>query len=195
MNAIDVENKYPRDSIAVVVTVVDGRDAYNKVNRSRELTQLKIEYGMEVMGRSRVPEAKRLSKGVRVVFHQGGSDPATGPLVSGVGCLVAVGYFGELELESRNGPSLKSRTPRKLWTTTERFFPKTRIEPLIARCTYTDVKPVPRAFCRPTREVTGRTPKPGENYLIFKPGDPGYDRFLRWWIEVWNYLAMHPEAR
>ena len=195
MNTADRDITYSKDSIAVVVTVVDGKDEHHRVHRTRELTQLKIKYGMEVMGRTRVPEAKRLSKGMRVVFHQGGSHPATGPSVSGVGCLVAVGYFGELELESRNGPSLKSRTPKDLWTTTEIYFPQTRTDPLIARCTYSDVKEAPRGLPQLTKRVIGRTPKHGEHYIVIKPGDASYDALLNWWTKVWECPATPPEPR
>jgi hypothetical protein len=195
MNATDVENKYSRDSIAVVVTVVDHEDEYHKARRSRELTQLKIKYGMEVMSRTRLPEAKRLSSGMRVVFYQGGPQSGTTTEIRGVGCLVAVGYFGELELESVDGPSLRGKTPQDLWIATERYFPRKREYPLIARCTYSDVKEAPGSLYRLMKAVIGRTPMPGDNYLVFEPGDASYDALLNWWTKVWECPAIPPEPR
>jgi len=110
-----------------------------------------------------------------VAFHQGGSPALFAGQVPRVGCLVAAGHFVAVQ---RLGTG---HVPAELWEVTCEIFADRDLTALVR---YRDVRRAPPYLWQLTREIIGRPPRPGENYILVCPGDTGYEQLNEWWGEV-----------
>ncbi len=162
------------DSFAIVVSAAPAPAGQSSNERelmraklSEQLVNLKICYQSEAVVDKRAEYAReRLFPGMHVFFHQGGS-----PSVSAVaqqfpqaGRLIAAGYFGSV-------CSGLSGVPTALLNGEQRIFPGKILSHFV---TYKDVKRIPRPLQPLTKDIIGKTPRPGQDFIIIDPADRQY---------------------
>ena len=162
--------------VAIVVSASGEKQATPKgAQLAKCLTDVKLDYLMEVVSENRRRDAISLVQGMRVVFHQGGAPSLFARTVPGVGCLVAAGYFVAVQGIDA------AHVPRELREVTGAIFPDRDLTALVK---YRDVRRAPRHLWQLTKEMIGRSPRAGDNYLLMCPGDTGYDQLNEWWRQV-----------
>jgi len=167
---------FESDSFAVVVSAPAlDQPTREQAQLSDKLVNLKVSHGLEVVSEARARYAKRiLISDMRVFFHQGGAPSIWAREFPGAGRLVAAGYYVGLDL-------LYSAVPAALLHGTRSIFPDRKLTHLVQ---YRDIKHIPKRLQPLTKEIIGRPPRPGENYIVVEPTDQGYQELTRLWTAI-----------
>lgn len=168
-----------KDSIAVVISASDERKAtLGGAKLARELAEAKVAASQDIVSPDRYKDAlHKISIGMMVLFHQGGAPSLFDGMVLNVGRIIASGYMaGIAPLKNANPPP-----DTRLLAITRHIFSG---KPLQGFLWFYQVKTIPspeltKFLLGP--QPRGRPPMPGENYILVRPGDYGYQGLLRQW--------------
>jgi|GEM_PF-241313 len=148
---------------------------------AQQLVNAKVDHAAEVVNQRRSHDAKvKLRPDMGCFFHQGGAPGRWGQAFPYAGRLIAAGRYQGHEALQPGDPPPNVIVP--LWETTRAIFRG----PLTHVVHYTDVRRIPD-HPQPlplTKEVVGRPPRPGENYIVIGPADPGYSRLQALWASL-----------
>jgi len=172
---------HTRDCIAILVTASgEGRSTLEGAIKARELTLAKVEAQQDVVRGPRLKYAQsRLTVGMKVLFHQGGSPAKFEGKVPNVGRLVAAGRLDSVN--DIGNLSLSAGVDQRLLSKTLEIFPGAE---LIGLLEFRDV--VQLTAPRLTKSLLERPPLPSEHYIVMCPSDPRCGHLESMWRSAHN---------
>ena len=119
-----------------------------------------------------------VSSSTKVGFHQGGAPSVWSREFPNAGRLIALGYYVSLSrLEVDDTPA---GVAPELWEVTRDIFANRNLTHVVR---YRDVRQIEDRLRPLTRDILGRPPRPGENYIIVAAGNASHSQLSRLWAE------------
>jgi len=168
-----------KGSIAVVISAPDERKAtLGGAKLARELAEAKVAASQDIVRPDRYAKALQIiSIGMMVLFHQGGAPSRFDGRVLNVGRIIASGYAAGIAPLNNINPSPDAH----LLAITRRIFHNRDLQGFLW---FSDVRfitspELTKFLLGP--EPKGRPPRHGENYIVVRPSEYGYEGLLRQW--------------
>lgn len=180
-----------KDPIAVVISARDERKAtLEGALLARELSEAKVAASQDIVSPDRYARAlQTISIGMMVLFHQGGAPSLFEGKVPNVGRIIGSGYVAGIAPLNNISPPPDAH----LLAITRRIFHGKDLRGFLW---FADVRLIPRPELTKFllgRKPKGRPPSAGENYIVVRPCEYGYEGLLSQWEGAYlHHKGFHP---
>lgn len=168
-------------ALAIVISAPGIEQAtFEQAESSEHLVNVKVAHQLEVVSSARANDAQaKLNLGMRIFFHQGGAPSKWSREFPRAGCLIAAGYYAAIHPLGSGSPP--PGIPQELWETETGVFAPPQWE-FTHFVRYHGVRRISDRVL--TKEIIGRWPRRGENFIVVDPQDEGFLELDRLWYSV-----------